>query len=496
MRAFLVHKRFFTNGLLVVALAVGFGPSVPVQASGTAPTAASLTVGWVPCPNAPAKQCGTLQVPVDWSKPRGEQMTVALARRPADDPDRRIGTLFFNAGGPGDGEVKYVVDNDEWFFSPGLRARFDIVGVDPRATGGSGHVRCDVPILAPADTIFPRSERQFEAMVRHNRDVGLSCLRGTGSLMGHTDTVSVARDHEAARAALGVAQVSWLGLSYGTQLAANYAELFPRRTRAMVLDSALEHSLPENQQVADEMMASENSFNRFAAWCDTAPTCALKGQDVAAVYDRLVAGAEEHPVPVDGALRPVTGEDIRMRTIQLLTFKEPGFAGPDVSWAGLSRAVAGAIDGDASGFAWPPAEFVQDELAMRLAIGCMEYVPQVHTWAEMQQRIQMGRQLAPHLQGAAEVWQVNRCIGWPVPVANPPRLLDVRGVSTMIVHSVHDPSDPYKWAHGLAAQIRGSVMLTRTGDGHTSYHTSDCARAATDQYLIRPQAPADRLCVG
>jgi pimeloyl-ACP methyl ester carboxylesterase len=333
-------------------------------------------------------------------------------------------------------------------------------------------------------------------MVRHNRAVGRSCLRQTGSLMAHTDTVSVARDHEAARAAMGVEQVSWLGISYGSQLAANYAELFPRRTRAMVLDSALEHSLPENQQVADEMMAAETSFNRFAAWCDTAPTCALRGQDVAAVYDRLVAGADQHPIPVDGALRPVTGEDIRMRTIQLLTWKEPGLAGPDVSWAGLSRGLALALDGDASWFAWPPAEYVQDELAARLAIGCMEYVPQVNNWAEMQQRIQMGRQLAPHLQGAAEVWQVNRCIGWPIPAANPPRLLHVRGVATLIVHSVYDPSDPYKWAHGLAAQIHGSAMLTRTGDGHTSYHVSDCARAATDQYLIRPQAPADRICEG
>lgn len=498
MRPRLVQKRFLSSGLLAVALAVGFGPAVPVQATEGVATARapSFSVAWAPCPNAPTKQCGTMQVPMDWSRPRGEQTTVAVARRPADDPARRIGTLFFNAGGPGDAEVKYVVDNDDWFFSPTLRARFDIVGVDPRGTGGSGHVRCDVPILTPADTIFPRSEQQFEAMLDHNRAVGLSCLRQTGSLLAHTDTVSVARDHEAARVALGVGQVSWLGISYGTQLAANYAELFPRQTRATVLDSALEHSLPENQQVADEMMAVEDSFNRFADWCDTAPTCALQGQDVAAVYDSLVAGANQHPIPVDGALRSVTGEDIRMRTIQFLTFKEPAFAGPDASWAGLSRGISAALAGDASWFAWPPAEFVQDELAMRLAIGCMEYAPQVHTWAEMQQRLQMGRQLAPHLQGAAEIWQVNRCIGWPVPAANPPRLLDVRGVSTLIVHSVHDPSDPYKWAHGLAAQIHGSAMLTRTGDGHTSYHTSDCARTAIDQYLILPHAPADRVCTG
>jgi hypothetical protein len=95
--------------------------------------------------------------------------------------------------------------------------------------------------------------------------------------------------------------------------------------------------------------------------------------------------------------------------------------------------------------------------------------------------------------GPAESWQIIRCVGWPLPAANPPRPLHVRDVPTLIVHSVFDP---YQWAHGLAAQIRGSVLLTRTGDGHRSYHTSECARTATDQYLIRPQAPADRVCEG
>jgi pimeloyl-ACP methyl ester carboxylesterase len=482
-------RHLLLGASLAAVLTVGFSPPVSGRA------ADRFTVDWAPCPTAPAKQCGTMQVPVDWSQPRGAKVAVAVARRPADDPARRVGTLFFNAGGPGDGEVKYVV-NDDSYFSPTLRARFDIVGVDPRGTGNPDAIRCDLPAVTPSYTMFPRTEREFDAMVRYNREFGLSCLRGTGAFLGHTDTISVARDHEAARAALGVDRVSWLGISYGSQLAANYADLFPGRTRAMVLDSALEHSLPENQQLADEILGVEASFNRFIAWCGAAPECALHGQDVGAVYDRLVAGAERRPIPVDGALRPVTSEDIRMQTIRLLVFKEPALYGPDVSWAGLSRAIAGAVGGDASGFALPPVEFLQDDVETQGAIGCMEYVSQVHTWGEMQQRLQLGRQLAPHLQGAAESWQIIRCAGWPIPAANPPRPLHVRDVPTLIVHSVFDPSDPYQWAHGLATQIGGSAMLTRTGDGHTSYHTSECARTATDQYLIRPQAPADRACEG
>jgi pimeloyl-ACP methyl ester carboxylesterase len=492
-----MKARLLASGVIAVALTATFLPAARGGETGEGETKSPSRsiVDWAPCASSPGTQCGGLRVPVDWSKPRGEQITVAVARRPADDPNHRVGTLFFNPGGPGDGAVSYVVAA-EGIFSATLRARFDIVGMDPRGVGASTRVQCGIPELTPGDTLFPDTEQEFQDLRRHNREVGLSCLRKTGALMGHTDTISVARDHEALRIALGVDQVSWLGISYGTQLAANYAQLYPDRARAMVLDAALEHSLPEVAQVADEAMAAEDSFNRFTRWCRTAPTCALQGQNVGAAYDRLVARADRNPIPVDGAMRAVTGEDIRMGTVGLLRFKEPSIYGPDLSWAGLSRAIQRTLAGDASAFALPPPDVAQDGLFTLLAIGCMEYVPQVDTYGEMRQRIQMGRQLAPHLQGASETWQVNRCIDWPIPVANPPRILDVRGVPTLMVHATHDPSDAYKWAHSLAAQIRGSNMLTRTGDGHTSYYTSECARLAMDDYLIRPQAPPDRVCAG
>jgi hypothetical protein len=230
-----------------------------------------------------------------------------------------------------------------------------------------------------------------------------------------------------------------------------------------------------------------------SAWCATADTCALKGQDVGAVYDALVAGADRHPLPVRGALRPVTGEAIRMQTPGGLLFKEPTLFGPDRSWAGLSRAIKAAVAGDASAFALPPPKQA-GALAERLAVGCMDYVSEIHTWAQMQQRLRLGRGLAPHLQGASEQWDVLRCIGWPVRAANPLRRLDVRGVPALVVNATHDPSTAYSWALGLAGQIRGSDLLTREGDGHTSYFTSACARTAMDAYLVRPRAPAVRVC--
>jgi pimeloyl-ACP methyl ester carboxylesterase len=200
-------------------------------------------------------------------------------------------------------------------------------------------------------------------------------------------------------------------------------------------------------------------------------------------------------MPVEGALRPVTGDDIRMNTPRWLNLKDANvFGGPDLSWATLSTLIKLAVDGNAVGFAFPPQQSPTDTIFGIAANACGDYAVDIHDYGDMQRRIQLGKQLAPHLQGASENWQLVLCVGWPVPPANPPRQLDVTGAPTLIVHATHDPSTSYKNAFGLAAQIRGSSVLTRTGDGHTSYYTSDCARTAIDRYLVHPQAPAAPVC--
>ena len=150
---------------------------------------ATYAVAWAACAGAPHVQCGTLSVPLDWSRPGGQHVSVAVARRPADDSAHRVGALFFNPGGPGDGATGYVKAAEN-FLSAELRARFDLVGMDPRAVGGSAKVHCAVPILTPTGTLFPRTRAQFEALLRHNREVGASCLPRDGSpprSRGHGD---------------------------------------------------------------------------------------------------------------------------------------------------------------------------------------------------------------------------------------------------------------------------------------------------------------------
>lgn len=279
--------------LLVSALAlagvVGTGP----QASAARAPTPGIT-DWHPCPERPDVECGSLRVPLDWSRPDGPQITLALARNPVDDPTQRVGALFLNPGGPGGSGVFFAQYADQ-IFSPELAKRFDLVGVDPRGIGASTPVRCSVSMFPADHTLFPRSEEEFRGFMRNNRAFSRSCLEDTGEVLGHVDTVSVARDHEAVRVALGEPSFNWLGLSYGTQIGMQYANLFPGRVRAMVYDAVLDHSMGTERMLLDEAATVEDSFNRFARWCRTTPECALYGRDVGALYDRLAADADRHP---------------------------------------------------------------------------------------------------------------------------------------------------------------------------------------------------------
>ena len=96
-----------------------------------------------------------MKVPLDWAKPSGATISLAIARRPAKDPQHRIGTLFFNPGGPGDGAAKYITIHAEDVFTPTLIERFDLVGMDPRGIENSSPVRCTLPVITPETTLFP-----------------------------------------------------------------------------------------------------------------------------------------------------------------------------------------------------------------------------------------------------------------------------------------------------------------------------------------------------
>src|SRR5829696_6443807 len=471
---------------------------------------------WSPCPAQfatsatpvidpaqfpPGLECATLSVPLDYSQPQGEQITIGLNRLPALDLDQRIGSLVFNPGGPGSAATDIIALEalGTSLFTSTVRAHFDIVGMDPRGVGTSTPVRCDPGIWNEVVSWFPRDETTFAQLREHYRAFGESCLRLTGPLLAHLDTTSAARDLESVRVALGEGKLNFLGLSYGSQLGAAYAELYPENIRVMALDGALDHAQEASSMLAAEAGAYQDAFGRFARWCSEEPDCALNGRDVTAFFDELVRRADQEPIPAPrcvelGYCRPtVTGEDIRFNMQSLILLKDPvpelGIQG----WPGLASALVSADAGDASQFSTETAGDETFDGFAALAIECVDWNSAGDTFADLSAKQLLGRTVAPHTQGATQTWTILAgCMAWSVPVVNPPHRADVRGAPpVLLVNATHDPSTAYEWVHGLRDQIAGSVLLTREGDGHTSFFVPGAQRTrdAIDTYLITGETP-------
>ncbi|MEV4116734.1 alpha/beta fold hydrolase, partial [Nonomuraea sp. NPDC049695] len=196
-----------------------------------AAAASTASISWQPCTEDATVDCGTLTVPLDWGNPDGEKIQLALARRKATNPSARIGSLVVNPGGPG-GSGKQIVLKDRLPFSSEITSRFDIVGFDPRGVAGSHPIQCSQDLASQAPDPFLKSQADFERLLAFNQRYKQDCRARTGPLFDHVDTLSVARDLDTMRQALGDDKLSFYAISYGTLIGQIYAERFPGRVRA------------------------------------------------------------------------------------------------------------------------------------------------------------------------------------------------------------------------------------------------------------------------
>jgi len=452
--------------------------------SAPAPAAAASTLTWTPCATAaePTAQCSQVDVPIDRQHPELGTVRLPLARVPATDPAHRIGSLLVNPGGPGGSGVDFVQAGGlstpvVGKISGTLRERFDIVGFDPRGVWlSSPRVTCDpAKNYDPKISSFPTTRAQYDAYVGHNRAFGEDCLAKTGPLFGRVDTQSAAEDVDAIRVALGEQKISWLGLSYGTELGAVYASKHPDRVRTMVLDGVVDHARPLRQAMIEEAAATEDSLRRFVSWCDRSAECALRGKNVLARYDDLVTnGAYAKAIG-----RKATGEELASAAYSYLYMPK--------QWPALSRALANP---DSSELA-QHSQFAGETYAAYRAIGCQDFPSPFTGLADLRATVGAIRAVAPHSWRYTEYWDLSAgCTGWPVPPRNPPQPHPVHGAPPiLVVGGAHDPATPLPWARGLAASIDRSVLLPYYEDGHTGLFNSECVRQAEARYLVTGVTP-------
>ncbi|MEO3772848.1 alpha/beta hydrolase [Micromonospora sp. B9E7] len=471
--------------------AVGWAVALALTAAGLTPASPAAarpqpgpTIDWRPCAKDATAECGALSLPVDWNRPRGERFELELARRIAD-PATREGALFFGPGGPGDSGVDRVVDGSSRF-SADLRRRFDIVSFDPRGTGRSHPVICSRDLLGRQPQVIA-DQSQFDATLADNALLRADCRARTGALYDHVDTTSAARDLDAVRAALGERQLTFHGSSYGTLLGQRYAELFPGRVRAMVLEATMDHSLGTRAFLDTQAVTAEGAFDEFLAWCARSADCVLHGRDVRAIWAGLHSRAERgtltDPDRAGAALAPFELSRLAHRKLYD-TWRWPGLAEWIVRLEG-----AGA----------PSASTLTDEAVAPypFAVFCQDWSLPVRDYREYAGHVRRSGQLAPDLRYPPALFALVTCLGAPTPVANPQHRLRVRtDLPLLIAGTVHDPASGYGWARNVARQLgRHGVLLTYQGWGHGSYSTSPCVRQTVDAYLIDRVVPArDASC--
>ncbi|WP_168200878.1 alpha/beta hydrolase [Allokutzneria sp. NRRL B-24872] len=465
-------KRFLS---LAVVVAISSSVCAPV-ASATAP------ITWTECGTEFKGQCAQLDLPIDWAEPDGEKFGLAIGRLPALDPGKRIGVLFVGPGGPGlSGIDRYVTGRRIPDDSP-LRQYFDIVTYDPRGVSRSHEVRCSSELLDQPRWEVPKNEAQFQRLKDINAALAADCRKHTGPLFDHVDTTSAVRDIDAVRAALGEERISFYGASYGTMLGQQYAELFPRRLRASVLDSNVDHSISSAYEylrtTAEEL---ERSLGEFARWCASTASCALHGRDVVALWDGLHAKAVAGTLIDPNSGQPVKPEPLRGNL-------DAWMYTPSRDWSKLATYLA-RLDGATEARTVTPV--VETREYSHRAIWCSDFRWDISGFAEFDAHLKrVEREVAPHAKLSPFWTDVGWCLGWTGPVNNPQHKLKIKDVPPILLTtSRFDVAAPLSWNQAVHRQIPGSVLLQYDGAGHGQRANSTCALKHITDYLITLATP-------
>ncbi|MGW5680526.1 alpha/beta fold hydrolase [Nonomuraea sp. NPDC003754] len=495
-RSSLLAAALAVMAVLLPASTAGAAPGTAAEdgvtaALGTAAedgaTAAAGTgaITWAPCEEEPSAECGKLAVPIDWSDPGGPTIDLAIARRKATDPAARIGSLLVNPGGPGGSGVEAAY-GAPGFFTEEIQRRFDIVGFDPRGVGRSHPVVCSAALYNQMPYPVMASQADFDTWKAYTRKLHKDCRARTGPLYDHVDSVDVARDMDAVRAALGEEKLTYYGLSYGTLIGQMYAELFPHRIRALALDSTMDHSLGVKAFLDTESAAAEDGFDQWAAWCEADSSCALHGRDIRAFWENLLAKVRRGEVYYPGV------KDRPMTELQLIYQGVLGNEGPN--WRLLTDMLI-ALDGGTVPEDVPPPpgrQPVPGELAqLPTVILCQDYDLRVRDYRQYAALMRSSARLAPDMRyNPMPIEDLPICLNQRA--TNPQHPLRYKGSAPLLIGtSMHDPATPSTWAANVARQLGPkAVLLTYEGWGHRIYGKDECSTRHFDEYLISLTVPA------
>jgi pimeloyl-ACP methyl ester carboxylesterase len=484
----------------LIAALVAPGALLALALSGTA--AAAPAIPWHKCadPDQQGFQCAKIRVPLDYGRSGGSDIRLALIRHRASDPGRRVGTLFYEPGGPGVPGTEFLPDLAFDGFPAAVRARFDIVSWDPRGVGASTAVQCFASQDAedrffagsPTRNVdgFPVGPAQMTTWIDHYRRFGERCKRRNGRLLTHVSTVDTVRDLDLMRRRAGERKLNFLGTSYGTIVGAVYANMFGDRVRAMALDGVVNPSawshpqrprnggrfLPGGLRFKSDVETAK-TLDAFLHLCGSTDTahCAFSAGNPEATRQKftellarlpvdLTAGQTTYAQALSGTIRAIyVTASWKLQAIALQQLWEQGPA---------------AVP--------PPAGRGEEQ---EMAIACGE-VPSPR--ASAFPAIDAFAQQRSGAAGAFWAWDYEPCSTWPVRSAH--RYTgpwDHRTANpVLVIGNTFDPATPLRGAAAMARKLARARLLTMDGYGHTALlNPSSCVSRFETRYFVNGALP-------
>ncbi|MFF5787195.1 alpha/beta hydrolase [Streptomyces sp. NPDC012693] len=488
---------------LVLALSAAAVAGVALSGGGTAPAVAA-GLEWGDCDPAvkplPGQRCATLSVPLDYADPGGAQIGLAVSRLPAGRPEARRGTLMVIPGGPGSSGVQRLAQKGAALAAE-TDGAYDLVAFDPRGVGGSAKARCG---LAEDDRwmvtlrSWPDADGGIDANVARAKRIAEACARNGGAMLRGLSTANQVRDLERLRRALGERKLSAWSVSYGTYVAAVYAEKYPGRTDRWVLDSS---SDPDPARVARSWLegmarGAEDRLPDFAAWAahpdrtDEGLRLAERPGDVRRVVLGLAARLDREPRPTTTPGVPLTG------SVLLQAFQAALYS--DAAFPSFARLVTAALD--PAGEPVLPRELAgampDDAAAITVGVICndVDWPGSVPAYGRA-----VAADRARHPLTAGMPANITPCSFWKGGAVEKPVRVTDRGPSNILmIQNLRDPATPYTKGLRMRAALGDRARLvTVDHGGHGVYlgNGNACGDRAVTRFLTEGVRPSgDVLC--